>query len=263
MNFFNLKQRKRARLSIGLILCWLPLAVSAAALEGTIARVKPSIVGVGSYSPVRQPRAQLVGTGFVLGNGLLVATNYHNISRPLESGQRESWVVFVGTGNQPEVRSADIVARDPVHDLALLKIGGSPLPALVLADNDNVREGLEVAFTGYPIGSVLGLYPVSHRGIVSSITPIAVPQVSTGQLNAKAIRRLRDPYMVFQLDATAYPGNSGSPLYHQDTGGVIGVINKVFVKESKESALENPSGITFAIPSRYLLPLLRQVGTIR
>jgi len=240
-------------------LCWLPLAVSAG-LEGTIAKIKPSIVGVGSYSPARQPRGQLVGTGFVLANGLLVATNYHNISRPLAAGQKERWVVFVGTGRRPEVRSADIVARDPDHDLALLKIGGSPLPALSLADDDKVQEGLEVAFSGYPLGSILGLYPVTHRGIVSSITPIAVPQQSSASLNSETIKRLRNPYMVFQLDATAYPGNSGSPVYHQESGKVVGVINKVFVKESKEAMLENPSGITFAIPSRYLLPLLRQAG---
>jgi S1-C subfamily serine protease len=54
------------------------------------------------------------------------------------------------------------------------------------------------------------------------------------------------------LDATAYPGNSGSPLYIPETGEVVGVINKVFVKESREAVLEKPSGITYAIPVRYV-----------
>ena len=55
---------------------------------------------------------------------------------------------------------------------------------------------------------------------------------------------------IFQLDATAYPGNSGSLLYDPETGEVVGVINKVFVKESKEAFLEKPNGITYATPVR-------------
>ena len=62
---------------------------------------------------------------------------------------------------------------------------------------------------------------------------------------------------MFQLDATAYPGNSGSPLYDPATGEVIGIVNMVFVKGTKESALTQPSGITYAIPSRYLIELLK------
>ncbi len=63
------------------------------------------------------------------------------------------------------------------------------------------------------------------------------------------IGQLQKPrYAVFQLDGTAYPGSSGSPLYDPETGLVYGVINMVFVKGTKEAALSNPSGITYAIP---------------
>jgi serine protease Do len=93
-----------------------------------------------------------------------------------------------------------------------------------------VREGEEYAFTGFPIGTVLGLFAVTHRGIISAISPIAIPQLTSNSLDPKVIRRLRDPYNVYQLDATAYPGNSGSPLYDPSTAQVIGVIHKVFVK---------------------------------
>jgi S1-C subfamily serine protease len=61
---------------------------------------------------------------------------------------------------------------------------------------------------------------------------------------------------VFQLDGTAYPGNSGSPVYHAETGAVIGIVNSVFVKGTKESALTQPSGITYAIPAQKLKDLL-------
>jgi S1-C subfamily serine protease len=60
------------------------------------------------------------------------------------------------------------------------------------------------------------------------------------------------------LDATAYPGNSGSPVFDVDTGEVIGIINMVFIKGSKEAALSQPSGITYAIPSIHLKDLLSQ-----
>jgi S1-C subfamily serine protease len=65
--------------------------------------------------------------------------------------------------------------------------------------------------------------------------------------------------MVFQLDATAYPGNSGSPIYDADTGEVLGIINMVLVKSTREAALSQPSGITYAIPVRHLRALLDRV----
>ena len=118
-------------------------------------------------------------------------------------------------------------------------------------------EGERVAFTGFPIGSVLGLYPATHRGIISAITPISIPSSSSRQLDAKKIRSLRDPLFVYQLDATAYPGNSGSPLYRPDTGEVIGILNMVFVKSTKEDVLSKPSGISYAIPVKHLHSLLQ------
>jgi len=104
---------------------------------------------------------------------------------------------------------------------------------------------------------VLGLSPVTHRGIISAITPNIIPLINSSQIKQAQFKRLQEPYSVFQLDATAYPGNSGSPLYHPETGQVLGVINKVFVQESKESALTKPSGITYAIPINYVESLLK------
>ncbi|HHH13603.1 MAG TPA: serine protease, partial [Thiolapillus brandeum] len=111
--------------------------------------------------------------------------------------------------------------------------------------------------TGFPLGMVLGLYPVTHRGIISAITPAAIPAGSSRRLNAARIKRLRNPFMVYQLDAIAYPGNSGSPLYLPATGEVIGVVNSVFIKDSKESVLSSPSGISYAIPVKYVHRLLQ------
>jgi serine protease Do len=54
------------------------------------------------------------------------------------------------------------------------------------------------------------------------------------------------------------PGNSGGPLYEVNRGEVIGIINMVFVKENKESILSKPSGISFAIPVRFLRELMQK-----
>ena len=65
---------------------------------------------------------------------------------------------------------------------------------------------------------------------------------------------------MLQLDATAYPGNSGSPLYDPETGAVYGIVNMVFVKGTKENALSHPSGITYAIPANYIRGLVERAG---
>ena len=96
--------------------------------------------------------------------------------------------------------------------------------------------------------------------MVSSITPIALQANAASQLDSTQIRHLRSRFDVFQLDATAYPGNSGSPLYHPETGEVVGIINMVFVKEGRENVLAKPSGISYAIPSDYARRLLEKAG---
>ncbi|MDH5445305.1 MAG: serine protease [Gammaproteobacteria bacterium] len=234
------------------------LAVSAttqADLVQTIKKIKPSIVGIGTYSATRTPPAKLTGTGFVVSNGRYAVTNYHVIEPLTSLKYNEKLVVFVGQGENAKYREAKIRASDKEHDLALVEFTGHPLPSLKLESPTLVEEGQSCAFTGFPIGAVLGLYPVTHRAIISSVTPIASQPSNSRQLTAKLISKLRDTYYVYQLDATAYPGNSGSPLYDKK-GKVIGVINMVFVKESKETILQKPSGITYAIPVKYIHQML-------
>ena len=235
-----------------------------AALPEQVERVKASVVAVGTFSPTRNPRFGFRGTGFVVGDGTLVATNAHVVPDTLKSEEKETISVALGAlaGRPPELRPATLVGLDRDHDLALLRISGAPLPALKLGDSSAVREGEAIAFTGFPIGSVLGLYPVTHRGIVSSITPIVIPSATSRQLDAKIIRRVQSgAFEVFQLDATAYPGNSGSPVYLADGDSIVGIINMVFVKGTKEAALTNPTGISFAIPSQFLQSLVGQSST--
>lgn len=251
-----------------LVILWLAWTdtSSGAELADTLAQVRSSIVAVGTAYPLRQPIGKkppnsILASGFAVHDGQYVITNDHVIPAKLDVDNRQQLVVFSGRGKAAQVHVAEPLLRDPRHDLALLKIAGGPLPPLVLGDDASVREGEDVAFTGFPIGAVLGLFPATHRGIVAAITPMARAAGSSRELNPTQLSRLRDPFDVFQLDAIAYPGNSGSAVYRPSTGEVIGVVNSVFVKESRESLLQRPSGITYAIPVQHVKALLARLSS--
>ena len=94
---------------------------------------------------------------------------------------------------------------------------------------------------------------------MSSITPIVLPPANASQLDASAVARMRQGvFDILQLDATAYPGNSGGPLLDAGTGQVLGVVNMVMVKSTRESALTHPSGISYAIPVTWVHALLKR-----
>jgi serine protease Do len=254
-----LRRRLRvAALSLALGLPSAGLADNSA--PATIARVKASIVAVGTFERLRNPQFSFAGTGFVVGDGLRIATNEHVLPKALDGGRNETLAIAVRTSDGAvQIRPARKLAVDSSHDLALLEVQGAPLPALRLGDSERVREGETYLLTGFPIGAILGLYPATHSTMIAAVTPIVIPAARADKLDARAARRLAaGAFPVFQLDATAYPGNSGSPLYHPESGEVIGIVNSVLVKSSRESALAQPSGITYAIPAQKLLELLNQ-----
>jgi S1-C subfamily serine protease len=248
-------------------MCWVlccvlagtPNLARAASLAKTVATVKNSIVGIGTFQKTRSPAIRFVGTGFVVGDGLSVVTNAHVVGGPLDTEKMEELGVVVGDGETITFRRAELRARDSEHDLAYLRLSGKPLPALQLGDSSQASEGQDLAFTGFPLGMVLGLHHVTHRATLSAITPIVMPSLSSQKLDVRAITQLqRASFNIFQLDGTAYPGNSGSPVYDPETGEVVGVINMVFVKGLKENAITNPSGITYAVPSKFVRELLQK-----
>lgn len=221
--------------------------------------VKPSVVAVGTFQKTRSPAVSFSGTGFVVGDGLTIITNAHVVNRALNVEGGETLGILAGKGEASEFRPATIIAVDEEHDIARLRIGGSPLPVLELGDASKVAEGQAIAFTGFPLAIGLGFHHATHRGFVASITPVAIPSMDSRRLDPKVISQLkRSPFFVFQLDATAYPGQSGSPVYEPETGLVVGVINSVLVKGLKETAITNPSGISYVIPVNFVQELLQR-----
>ena len=133
---------------------------------------------------IRRPPARLTGTGFAVADGSYVVTNYRVVADGLDRHRKEYRVVLAVLGRSARAISVKTVAKDPDHDVAILKILEGRLKPLVLGTTESVVEGQTVAFTGLPIGAVLGLYPVTHQGIVSARTPIAVPQLSSRRLDS-------------------------------------------------------------------------------
>jgi S1-C subfamily serine protease len=170
-------------------------------------------------------------------------------------------MVMLGrSGEQSIGRRARVVATDRARDLALLRIEGPPLKPLELAEAGSAREGQDIALMGFPIGGTLGFAPVTHRGIVASITTAALPAATASNLDPRALLRLREGnFELLQLDATAYPGNSGGPVFDATTGRVIGVVNMVLVKAGRESALSSPTGISYAVPVAALRALMAEL----
>lgn len=239
---------------------WLTVSAELqAGMPEVVEAAKPSIVAIGSFNPLKTPRFTFHGSGFIAAEGNLLITNAHVLPSGAAVDLDGRLTALLPRGKAaPELRAASVVATDPLHDLALLKVEGAALPPMKLADSATVREGQEVLLIGFPIAAALGLVPVTHRGIVAALTSIALPAPTSRQLDERAIRQLREgPFELFQLDATAYPGNSGGPLLDAHSGAVVGVVNMTLLKGTKESALSSPTGISYAIPSRYVSDLLK------
>lgn len=250
----NFRRPLRALIVIGLAIVGAPVG---AGYVDAIAAIKSSVVAIGTYADNRSPRVRMAGTGFAVADGRHVVTNAHVIDAKLADGERV--VVIRAHNGDAEVRQVLGSVSRPERDIALLEVGGPALPALTLGDSETLPEGSELAFTGFPLGLILGLYPVTHKAFLAGVVPFNVPAVRGAQLTAKSIKaRKQGNFSVFQLDATAFPGNSGSPLYSPADRKVYGIISMVFRTRTGPNPAEQPSGITFAVPARHIIELLRE-----
>lgn len=248
----------------GLLLAGAALACAAqAAAQGLpqlIERSKPGVVLVGTHAATDSPRFGFRGSGFVVEQGRYVVTNAHVLPVAEPGAPVRQLVIQAWQDGRWEPHAVRVVAVARAQDLALLQLEGAALPAsLRLGAEDPVREGTEVALMGFPLGGALGYSHVTHRGIVAALTGVTMPQPTAQTLNERAIRQLREGgFDIYQLDALAYPGNSGGPVFDVASGVVIGVVNMVLAK-NREAALSSPTGISYAVPVRHVHALLRQL----
>src|SRR5262245_56923615 len=119
-----------------------PAPIAPPGIEALTARVQPSVVVIRFAG--RDGTPQGIGSGFVIGADGLIATNLHVI------GEARPVTVQLLDGKQFPVRT--IQAHDRAHDLAILKIDASNLPALPIAPEDSLVQGQALVAFGNPQG---------------------------------------------------------------------------------------------------------------
>lgn len=143
------------------------------------------------------------GTGFIIGADGLILTNRHVV----DSDSAEYRVVL------PDNRElvAQVLAKDPIHDIALIKIAATELPIVSLGDSDAITIGQTVI----AIGNALAEFENTvTRGIVSGVNRRVF--AGNGRGSSEVIEE------AIQTDAAINSGNSGGPLINL-SGEVIGV----------------------------------------
>ena len=163
------------------------------------------------FSPFHRPQTgsqqkieQDIGSGFIVGADGLIVTNKHVVA-----DSEAKYKIITKDDKTYEVTK---IYRDPVNDLAILKINAAGLPVVELGDSSKIKVGqLAVA-----IGTALGEFRNTvTTGVVSGIGR----GITAGSPFEDSAERLDD---VIQTDAAINPGNSGGPLLNS-SGQVIGV----------------------------------------
>lgn len=167
-----------------------------------VTKVKPSVAKVIVLAGGKDSQRIGTGTGFVFGKSNILVTCNHIVKDP-------DGIIYIKFPDDKQFIEAKIAIRDEEHDLALLKFNSIKRKPLKLA-LENINEGMEVVFSGYPLG-LDNL--TTHQGILSSVSEDAIG-ITT-----------------YLIDGTVNRGNSGCPLMSVK-GEVIGVVN-AYKRESK------------------------------
>jgi serine protease Do len=134
---------------------------------------------------------------------------------------------------------AKVLSRNPINDIAVLKISAKDLPFVKLANSDKIEMGEEVVAVGNALGE---FHDTLSAGIVSGLSRFitAFGGIDHQTQNLKGL---------IQTDAAINPGNSGGPLVNMD-GQVIGI---------NTAMIMGAQNIGFAIPINYAKKDLEEV----
>ena len=172
------------------------------------------------------------GTGFIVSEDGMIVTNKHVVS-----DTEAKYTVLLNDGEKVE---AQVLARDPVNDIAIIQIDKTGLPTLELAPegSDEVQIGQTVIAIGNALGEFRNTVSV---GVVSGLQRSVFAGDGLG-----FSEELTD---VIQTDAAINQGNSGGPLLNLQ-GQVIGINTAV---------ARGAQNIGFSIPVKLVRRDLEQV----
>lgn len=190
-------------------------------VTSVVAKSAPGVVAVGIKGDSFH-EDQIIGTGFIVTKDGLIVTNRHVVAD-------ESVTYFVNLNGSNDPIPTTKIYRDPVNDLALIKIDKTNLTALPLGDSDKIVIGQTAIAIGNPLGKFQGTVT---SGIVSGLHRQV--NVSEGFFNDSQLTY--DD--VIQTDAAINPGNSGGPMLNAD-GQVVGI---------NFATISGASNMSFALP---------------
>jgi len=180
----------------------------------------------------RERREQSLGSGVIVSEDGYVLTANHVVEGADE--------VKVALADEKTVFNAKVVGTDPQTDIAVIKVDGHKLPAIVIADSDT----LEVGDTVVAIGNPFGVGQTVTMGIVSA--------------KGRGGLQITDYEDFIQTDASINPGNSGGALV--DVEGRLVGINTAILSRSGGN-----QGVGFAVPinlARYVMERLIRDGKV-
>jgi S1-C subfamily serine protease len=194
-------------------------------------RVGPAVVSIA----VTTPSQYAVGSGVVIDRNGYVLTNNHVVAGAANGANATITVTF----SDEAQAKAQVVGRDPISDLAVLKVPSEQLTVATLGDSDKLAVGDPVI----AIGSPLGLEGTVTSGIVSALGRAVHVFSDDGS---------SDAYLnAIQTDAAINPGNSGGALVDA-AGAVVGINSAGRFSVTDSSGQQTPvSGIGYAIPIDY------------
>lgn len=153
-------------------------------------QARPSVVVIQTAG--RDSGEQAIGTGFVISEGGLIATNLHVIG--------EGRPISVQTADGKTLEVKEVRAWDRTLDLAIIQVAAKDLPPLPLADSDKAQQGDPIVALGNPLGLKLSVV----SGVLSD-------------------QREVDGRKLLQVAFPVEPGNSGGPILDA-RGNVLGVV---------------------------------------
>ncbi|HEX3792852.1 MAG TPA: trypsin-like peptidase domain-containing protein [Pseudonocardiaceae bacterium] len=214
-------------------------------VAGIVSRVAPAVVSL----EVTAGTGGDIGSGVVIDAKGYILTNNHVIADAATTPGSTITAVFSSGARV----SASIVGRDPVTDLAVLKVNATNLTVIRLGTANTLKPGDSVI----AIGSPLGLAGTVTSGIVSALHR---PQVLPSEDGGPNVI-----YDAIQTDAAINPGNSGGALV-DSAGALVGINSAIQTFGSSDGGQSGNIGLGFAIPvdqAKKIAQQLIQTGRVK
>jgi serine protease Do len=202
-------------------------------IADVVALVKPAVVAINTetiaYDFFSRPYTeQGAGSGWIIDSSGIIVTNNHVV----EGAETVSVTTWDGTTYTADV---NLIATDPLNDIAIIKIDAQNLPTVTIGDSSQMRVGDWVI----AIGNALGQGIRASEGIIS-LTDVSL-QIEQGQTL----------YDLIETTAAINPGNSGGPLVNL-AGEVIGITNAKIADVGIE-------GMGYAISIDTAAPIIQEL----